>query len=404
MNILQITNYECASMSANDNTGINRVVTALSSYFVHTAGYTCYNAYFNANPKGLSEVFSAGLQLALPLNEDEFRSFLIVNQIDRIVINVFKTEHIRILPQINQIAHQCQAKTTYCIHFMPGYEAYAHTDSPLLYYNLFHKIKVVDTFKKWIINISRPLSSELILKVIKKRYLLPLEATDKVVVFSESYIQQYLDIARSRHSEKMVAIPNPLPFSSFMSKDELVNKKKTVIIVGRLYEPQKRLSYALRVWKMIEKNPNLIDWKLIVVGAGDSEGYYKWLIEKYHLKNVVLTGPQDPKPYYKEASILISSSAFEGWPMVIMEGMPIGVIPCVFNSYGATRDIIDHNENGIIAPDNNIKAMYESLADLMLNPDKRLQMATATIEKSKSFDMAIIGERWRKDALQALPD
>ena len=82
MNILQITNYECASMSANDNTGINRVVTALSTYFVQTGGDTCFNAYFNANPRGLSEVFSAGLQLTLPLNEGELQEFLIVNRID----------------------------------------------------------------------------------------------------------------------------------------------------------------------------------------------------------------------------------------------------------------------------------------------------------------------------------
>lgn len=155
---------------------------------------------------------------------------------------------------------------------------------------------------------------------------------------------------------------------------------------------------------MIEKNPLLSDWKLTIIGEGISGGYYKWLIHKYHLKNVVLAGRQNPQPYYKKASVLLSISSHESWPMVIMESMPQGVIPGVFNSYAATSEIIDHNKNGIIVPDNDLYAMYESLADLMQNHDKRLQMGAAAIEKAKSFDMTIIGELWRKDTLQAPSD
>ena len=403
MNILQITNYECASASANDNTGINRVVTALSTYFVQ-AGDTCFNAYFEVNPNGLSKVFSAGLQLTLPLNQDELRSFLIANQIDRIVINVSKIEYVRVIPLINEIAHTCPIKTTYCLHFMPGYEACSYTAFSMVYYNLTHKGRFVDALKKWFFMISRPISSKLIQAVTRERYVRPLDTSDKVVVFSHEYVQQYLSIAHSTRDDKFAVVHNPLPFGEYINKDELGRKEKEVIIVGRLYEPQKRISYALRVWQMIEKNPHLNDWKLTLIGEGVSEGYYKWLINKYHLKHVVLVGRQDPQPYYQKASILLSPSSYEGWPMVLMECMPKGVIPCAFHSYGAANDIIDHDKNGIVAPDNDLHAMYESLTELMLNSDKRLQMGAAAIEKAKSFDIAIIGERWRKDVLQALSD
>lgn len=404
MNILQITNYECASMNANDNTGINRVVTALNTYFIHAGGDTCYNAYFEANPRGLSKAFSAGLQLTLPLNQDELRSFLIANQIDRIVINVSRIEYVRVIPLINKIAHTCHIKTTYCFHFMPGYEACSYVAFSMVYYNLTHKGNVVDAFRKWLITISRPISSKLIQAVIRERYAQPLDTSDKVVVFSEAYVQRYLTIAHSTRKNKFAVVHNPLPFGKYINKEDLIHKEKEVIIVGRLYEPQKRISYALRVWQLVEKNPNLQDWKLTLIGEGVSGGYYKWLINKYHLKNVVLAGRQDPQPYYQKASMLLSTSAYEGWPMVLMECMPNGVIPCVFHSYGAASEIIDHNKNGIVAPDNDLHAMYESLTELMLNSDKRLQMGAAAIEKAKSFDIAIIGERWRKDALQALPD
>lgn len=402
MNILQITNYECASMSANDNTGINRVVTALSTYFVHSGGDNCFNAYFNANPRGLSEVFSAGLQLTLPLNEDEFQNFLIANHIDRIVINVSNIEYIRVIPTINKIAHTYHVKTIYCIHFMPGYETRSYTAFSMVYYNLTHKGLLMDALRKWLITISRPFSSKLIQAVIRERYAQPLETSDKVVVFSQEYVQQYLNIAHSTRDDKFAVVHNPLPLGEYINKEDLSRKEKDVIVVGRLYEPTKRISYALRVWKMIEQNPNLQDWKLTLIGEGVSEGYYRWLIHKYHLKRVVLAGRQDPQPYYQKASILISTSAHEGWPMVLMECMPNGVIPCVFHSYGAASEIIDHNKNGIVATDNDLHSMYESLVEVMLNSDKRLQMGAAAVEKAKSFDMTIIGERWRKDVLQAL--
>lgn len=385
-------------MSANDNTGINRVVTALSTYFVQ-AGDTCFNAYFNANPRGLSEVFSAGLQLTLPLNEDELQSFLIANQIDRVIINVSNIEYVRVIPIINKIAHVCHAKTTYCIHFMPGYEACSYTTFSMVYYNLTHKGKAVDALKKWLITISRPISSKLIQAVIQDRYARPLETSDKVIVFSQEYVKQYLNIAHSTRDDKFAVIPNPLPFGEYINQEDLLHKEKEVIVVGRLYEPTKRISYALRVWKMIENNPNLKDWKLTIIGEGISSGYYKWLAKKYKLQNVSFVGRQDPQPYYRRGTILLSTSAHEGWPMVIMESIPQGVIPCVFNSYAAANEIIDHDKNGIIAPDNDLRAMYESLAELMLSPNKRLQMATAAIEKSKSFNMEIIGKLWRKTLL-----
>ncbi len=395
MNILQITNYECASMSANDNTGINRVVTALNDHYVNSYHDTSFNAYFMKNPKGLSEVFTKGMQLRIPLNEEELSDFIVDNKIDRIVINVSNHEYVKEIPHINQIAHQHNAKTIYCFHFMPGYEACSYAAFSMVYFNFIHKLKFVDSLRKWLITITRPISSKLIKRIICKLYAQPLKTSDKVVVFSPGYIQQYLDIARSTQNNKFAVIHNPMPFLTYINKNELSNKEKEVLIVGRLYEPTKRISYALKVWKMIEQNPLLKDWKLTIIGEGVSDNYYKWLANKYKIENIQFVGRQDPKPYYHKASILLSISSHESWPMVIMESMPMGVIPCVFNSYSATSEIIDHNINGMIAPDNDLHAFFLLLESVMLDDKKRTQMAEAAIEKAKFSDMGIIGKQWR---------
>lgn len=396
MNILQITNYCCASMSANDNTGINRVVTALSEHYVSSYGYRCFNAYYCENPSGLSEGFEDGLKITIPLDADRFRGFLTGNEIDFAVINVSNPEYVREIPKICSIARSCNVKTIYCIHFMPGYEACTYFNTSLMLYNVSHGIRVFDSLKKWLIVKSRPLSSFAVRKTIEKQYRLPLQVCDKVAVFVEQYKDRYLKSAHTELRNKLVAIPNPLPFQPEFNNDLLEGKQKEVIVVGRLYEPTKRLTYALKIWRMIERTPGLDDWKLTLVGDGISKSYYAWLIKRYGLRRVRLVGRQDPKPYYRMASILLSTSAHEGWPMVLMECMPMGVVPCVFESYDAASEIIESGVDGIVVPDHELVTFYSKLKNLMMDDENRIKMAKATMEKSASFCPEIIGVRWKK--------
>lgn len=226
--------------------------------------------------------------------------------------------------------------------------------------------------------------------------MLPLEACDNVAVFVEQYVDRYLKLAHSDLRSKLVAIPNPLPFQPEFNKDLLDEKQKEVIIVGRLYEPTKRLTYALKIWRMIEQTPGLNDWKLTLIGEGVSKNYYRWLISRYGLRRVRLAGRQDPNPYYRKASILLSTSAYEGWPMILMECMPMGVVPCVFESYDAASEIIESGVDGIVVPDHELVTFYSKLKNLMMDDENRIKMAKATMEKSVSFCPEIIGVRWKK--------
>ena len=62
------------------------------------------------------------------------------------------------------------------------------------------------------------------------------------------------------------------------------------------------------------------------------------------------------------------TSGFEGWPMVLMEAMPMGVVPIAFNSFESLQDIISHKENGIIIPNNDMDKYVAGLKWLMTHP------------------------------------
>lgn len=132
-----------------------------------------------------------------------------------------------------------------------------------------------------------------------------------------------------------------------------------------------------------------------IVGDGKDESFIHWLTKRYQLKRVLFEGKQNPKKYYEEASIMMTTSAYEGWPIVLMETMPMGCCCIAFDSYDAIHDIIKDGENGKIIPDNNIKAYYHALSKLLLNDEKRTSMGSMAIESSKKFSMEIIGEKWR---------
>ena len=102
--------------------------------------------------------------------------------------------------------------------------------------------------------------------------------------------------------------------------------------------------------------------------------------------------------YYERASIIIQTSEFEGFPLILPESMSRGVIPCVYGSFPAVYDILDDGKNGyVIRPGNNgfeATKMADKLRNLMSNAQLRNEMAELALEKSKLFSIDIIYNQW----------
>ena len=116
------------------------------------------------------------------------------------------------------------------------------------------------------------------------------------------------------------------------------------------------------------------------------------------LKNVKIEGFQYPRPYYERASILLLTSDFEGFPLVLTECMSFGVVPVVYGSFSAVYGIIDNEKDGVIIPQTsfgfNAALMAESLRTLMVDKPLLDKMAQHAIEKSKHFSIDIIYQEW----------
>ena len=98
--------------------------------------------------------------------------------------------------------------------------------------------------------------------------------------------------------------------------------------MGRIDYNQKRVFRVVDTWAMIEKR--FPDWRLTIVGDGPERVSIELLAKRIGLQHVNFEGFQKPHRYYEQASALILTSEYEGFPLVLAECMSFGVVPVVY--------------------------------------------------------------------------
>lgn len=222
--------------------------------------------------------------------------------------------------------------------------------------------------------------------------------TDLYQVLSPSYVALFSKFTGIKHPDHLMVQTNPVTLDSSDFEYSIQNKQKEIIYLGRIDYNQKRVYRVIDTWAKLEaKFP---DWKLTIVGDGVERANIEKQVADYGLKHVTFEGFQQPKPYYERSSILLLTSEYEGFPLVLAECMSFGVVPAVYDSYSAVRDIIDDGKDGVVIPYE--KDGYDAdkaagmLAQIMQNDSLRDMMAHAAIEKSKAYSVERIYQEWMR--------
>lgn len=222
--------------------------------------------------------------------------------------------------------------------------------------------------------------------------------SDKFLVLSPSYIEDFKRFTGLKQVSHLQVLTNPITVDNEGFKYKVDEKQKEIIYVGRLDFVQKRVYRVIDTWNYLEER--FPDWRLTIVGDGADRENLENHVKALGLKHVTFEGFQKPVPYYKRASILLLTSDFEGFPLVLAECMNFGVIPAVYNSYSAVGDIIADGKDGIVIPYHKDGYQAEKsanmLAGIMKDENKREQMALAAIEKSKEYSVEKIYGEWGK--------
>lgn len=368
--------------------GVQRVTSLLLNQFIQRK-YTCFYIIIDENNSGFYINNKKTLENFVSI--EFLYNFIIDNNIDIIIDqnSVFSCDFVNIIKSFRFY------KKIY-------YIAVFH-NSPLLYDKTFTRVfvkkKIFDSHSLkeklfWTLKYAAyPMWKYLVLKGTANIYRTNYEHSDKCVVLSNSdkpHLAKYLGIDKA---DKCIAIPNALSFDEAEDDCIIQKKRKEVLIVSRLYNPEKRLDLALKIWKIIEKK-GYTDWSLKIVGEGPDEKHYKFFVKKNNLKRVVFEGRQSPLPYYKTASLFMMTSAIEGWGLTLTESMQTGTVPIAFDSYPALQDIITDGYDGCVIKNNDIEAYVEKMEWLMTHEHDRKQIALNGLKSSQRFTIDKIMDQW----------
>ena len=381
MNILFCTTYR-----VSEQKGGTERITARIAQALREKGHRCFSAYKAEIAEGLPLAKWDG---ELNATNQSLEDYILNHHIDVIIIQKMTRE----VKQIYLIRerHYLQLKIISALHFAPAYE-----EIEVSFHHAWDMLKTKCNLKNGLRFLLFPIYKVWYPQRNKALYRTVYKYSDKVVLLSKRFVQEYMNYAGITNNEKFTAIPNALSYDEFLPIEKLKNKKKQALVVSRLVETPKRISYAIKAWAEIEKDSELQEWNLKIVGSGPAEDSYKELTLKLGIKRIDFGGRQQPKPYYEESSLLLMTSSYEGWGLTLTEAQQFGCVPIAFDSYSSIHDIITNGENGFLIENNNIQLFTEKLKLLMKDKKMLNNMAKDAISSSHRFELYKIIYHWLK--------
>jgi glycosyltransferase involved in cell wall biosynthesis len=187
-------------------------------------------------------------------------------------------------------------------------------------------------------------------------------------------------------------IPNA---ALFMADRYADMSRKRVIAVGRL-DYQKGFDRLIDAWQIVCSTGLFQEWRLDIFGQGEWKDMLKARIKEYGLQNSLhLNEPtKEIAKEYADSSMLVMSSNYEGFPMVMIEAMACGLPVVTFDFKCGPRDIIKDEENGLIVPDGDIQALADAMMRLMANESLRQTMSVEARKVTETYSEEVVMGKW----------
>ncbi len=212
-----------------------------------------------------------------------------------------------------------------------------------------------------------------------------LKRLDRFVVLTEEDKASWTEI------NNINVIPDPLAFN-IGEVSPLTNKR--VIAVGR-YVYQKGFDLLLKAWSKIENQHT--DWELVVYGMGDRDSYEQ-IIDRLHIDRSrchLYGSTPDIKKEYLNSSLFVFSSRFEGFGMVLIEAMACGLPVVSFDCPCGPKDIVRHEEDGLLVPSGNVDSLANALLQMMSDDKLRCQMAKNAVKNVQRYQLNVVCRHWQ---------
>ena len=192
-----------------------------------------------------------------------------------------------------------------------------------------------------------------------------------------------------KYNDNVCTIPNIVHLNDRNSYASC--EQKSIIYIGR-FSKQKDIDSLLNIWDSVYKLHK--DWCLNIFGEGELKDHFLSKIQAMNANIHVYNPTADIMAKYREHSILLLTSMYEPFGLVLPEAMSCGLPVVAFDCPYGPADIITDGVDGFLIKDRSVESFVHRVDQLISSYDLRRRMGQAGIQSSQRYRSEVIMPQW----------
>lgn len=209
---------------------------------------------------------------------------------------------------------------------------------------------------------------------------------DKIVTLTQGDAEDW-----KRVCNNVCVIPNVVHLNESGKYSQC--KAKRAIFAGR-FDLQKDLDSLVEIWNLVQHC--YPEWILDVYGNGELKPYYERVVAEKKLNIIIHPAVSDIMDKYIESSMLLMTSLYEPFGLVLAEAMSCGLPVIAFDCPYGPADIIHDEIDGFLVENRNVEVYCHRVCQLIEDEELRVKMGRAAISSSLRFRADHIMQKWKE--------
>ncbi len=228
---------------------------------------------------------------------------------------------------------------------------------------------------------------------------------DAIVCLTEQSSQW---IRKNTRAKKVHVIPNPILYPipdqppCLSPQDLLSSDKKYLLAVGRLTY-QKGFDILIDIFASLAHD--FPDWNLVILGEGEDRPVLEELIAERGIQERVLLPGRvgNMGSWYRAADLYVMTSRYEGFGNTLAEALAHGLPAVSVDCETGPRDIIRHQVDGLLVPQNDLDSLKQAMSQLMRDEQFRQSLGERAREARTRFSVENVAQTWEKVFAEVIP-
>ena len=222
---------------------------------------------------------------------------------------------------------------------------------------------------------------------------------DRVVTLTQEDRDAYVS---SYWVKNVVHIYNPIDRALEETQSEYQLRSTMILSAGRLTY-QKNYEKLVEVAEtVLPRNPQ---WTWHIFGEGSQRGSIQNMIDQRGLSSRVLLQGASQTLYqeYGKYAMLVLTSRWEGFPMVLLEASASGLPIVSFDVHTGPREIVVDGSTGFLIEAFDAPSMADAIQRLIDDPELRKRMSDAARARSARFNLDRVIRQWKDLCMEICP-